>query len=74
MFDRRKRRRRPNVQTHDRTARYGAARLVEVVTRHRHEPPHLLLATLFASVRQFAGGQPIPDDMTAVLAKVVEDR
>ncbi|MBW3598976.1 MAG: SpoIIE family protein phosphatase [Planctomycetes bacterium] len=52
--------------------RFGARRLRETLGGHRHEPPQALLESLFAAVRRFTNGQPIPDDMTAVFAKVME--
>lgn len=52
--------------------RFGVTRLVEVLGRHRDQPPAVLLETLFKVVFDFAKGRIIDDDMTAVLAKVLE--
>jgi sigma-B regulation protein RsbU (phosphoserine phosphatase) len=43
---------------------FGDDRLVEVVVEHRAEPPAALLETIFAHVREFAGG--FSDDATLI--------
>jgi sigma-B regulation protein RsbU (phosphoserine phosphatase) len=50
---------------------FGQGRLKEAVRRHLREPSQVVLDRLFAAVYDFAGGQPIQDDMTAVAVKVL---
>jgi sigma-B regulation protein RsbU (phosphoserine phosphatase) len=52
--------------------RFGVPRLRGLLGRHHREPPKKLLDRLFAAAREFARGETIHDDMTAVLAKIAE--
>jgi serine phosphatase RsbU (regulator of sigma subunit) len=50
--------------------RFGWPRALEVVRRHRRNPPHEIVDALYAAVRDFIAGRPAEDDMTALVVKV----
>ena len=49
---------------------FGASRLCDVVSRHRHQPARAIVDSIFAAVSGFRGGTPQNDDMTAVAVKI----
>lgn len=48
---------------------FGDQRVLEVLGRVAGEPPDTVLDLLFAAVREFAGGTPQSDDMTAMVVR-----
>jgi sigma-B regulation protein RsbU (phosphoserine phosphatase) len=51
---------------------FGIARLREVICSNRHETAATIIERMDASVRDFTGGLPQTDDMTAVVVKRCE--
>lgn len=49
---------------------FTAARLLDVVGVHRHEPPARVVAAIFAAVQDWRGDTPPNDDMTAVAVRI----
>jgi sigma-B regulation protein RsbU (phosphoserine phosphatase) len=49
---------------------FGAGRLCDVISRHRHQPARTIVDSIFAAVSGFRGTEPQADDMTAVAVKV----
>jgi len=52
---------------------FGEDRLVESITAERRREPDILLEFLLAAVREFAGGQPQSDDITALIVRCPAD-
>jgi len=52
---------------------FGEDRLVESMAAERHRQPEALLEFLLASARDFAGGQPQSDDITALIVRCPPD-
>jgi sigma-B regulation protein RsbU (phosphoserine phosphatase) len=50
-------------------AQFGAARAIEFIREHRQESAAHIVGGLFRAVREFAGGLPQRDDITAVICK-----
>ncbi len=48
---------------------FGDDRLVDAIVSRRHHEPAALLESLLASVREFAGGHPQNDDITALVVR-----
>jgi sigma-B regulation protein RsbU (phosphoserine phosphatase) len=51
-------------------AEFGARRLCDVVSRHRHQSARAIVDSIFAAVSGFRGGEPQADDMTAVAVRI----
>jgi serine phosphatase RsbU (regulator of sigma subunit) len=51
-------------------AAFGTDRVLDLVRSRRHEPSRAIVLALYQTVRQHCGGQPQPDDMTAIVLKV----
>ena len=49
---------------------FGAARLIEVVERHREAAAKDIVAAVFNEMSRFRGGAPQTDDQTAVVVKI----
>jgi serine phosphatase RsbU (regulator of sigma subunit) len=52
---------------------FGSGRALDVVRARRREPAGAIADALLAAVRDFAGGQPLDDDCTALVLKVTGD-
>jgi PAS domain S-box-containing protein len=50
--------------------RFGTERALDLVRAHRHRPAQEIVEVLCGAVRDFCGGQPPLDDVTAVVVKV----
>jgi PAS domain S-box-containing protein len=48
---------------------FGAARTLEVIRAHRHEPADQIIRHVYRSVREYAGGTAQRDDITMVVCK-----
>jgi serine phosphatase RsbU (regulator of sigma subunit) len=49
---------------------FGAARLADVVSRHRERSARAIVEAIFAETVSFRGARPQGDDMTAVAVKI----
>jgi serine phosphatase RsbU (regulator of sigma subunit) len=49
---------------------FGAARALEVIRQHRHEPAAKLVHRVYRAVRDFAGRRTVDDDITMVVCRV----
>ena len=50
---------------------YGNDRIMDLVRRHRDKTAHEVLDALYREVREFSGGQPQSDDVTAIVFRVL---
>ncbi len=53
-------------------AEFGAKRVIDVVSRHRHDSARGIVDAVFDAVRSFRGEAPQNDDMTAVAVKITQ--
>ncbi len=56
----------------DKDSFFGIERTLDVVRYHRHEPAGKIVAALYKAVAEFAEETPQADDLTVIIAKIVE--
>jgi len=49
---------------------FGEERALEIIRRHRHDPPRTIVESLHRGVHEFLGTRPQEDDVTALVLKV----